>query len=268
MTPQELAQLEEHRIAEAVADVALESIRLEGGGTVCWGGDGSWINEGRGLAMRGEVPPGEVDRAIGFLRERGARVRFDVCPYAHPSLLERLGERGLVALGFETVLYRELDPLDLGPSVGGVVAGIEIRPVDGEEDVPAFVDGVGRWFSPAGELREVDEWAMRRVLAHPRVEGFLVQIDGRMVGGGALEMGLPESGLAVLMMTSVDPAWRRRGVQNALMVHRLRRARELGACVAAIGSDPSIATGRNAMRLGFRVAYTKVSIGQPAVGGA
>jgi len=266
MTPQQLAQLEEHRIAEAVADVALASIRLEGGGTVCWGGDGSWMNEGRGLAMRGEAPPGEVDRAIGFLRERGARVRFDVCPYAHPSLLERLGERGLVALGFETVLYRELDPLDLGPPVAE--AGIQVRPVDGEEDVAAFVEGVGRWFSPAGELREVDAWAMRRVLAHPRVEGFLVQIDGRMVGGGALEMGQPESGLAVLMMTSVDPAWRRRGVQNALMVHRLRRARELGACVAAVGSDPSIATGRNAMRLGFRVAYTKVSIGEPAVGGA
>jgi len=70
------------------------------------------------------------------------------------------------------------------------------------------------------------------------------------------------------MMTSVDPAWRRRGVQNALMVHRLRRARGLGACVAAVGSDPSIATGRNAMRLGFRVAYTKVSIGEPAAGGA
>jgi hypothetical protein len=52
------------------------------------------------------------------------------------------------------------------------------------------------------------------------------------------------------------------------MVHRLRRARELGACVAAVGSDPSIATGRNAMRLGFRVAYTKVSIGEPAAGGA
>lgn len=86
MTPQQLAQLEEHRIAEAVADVALASIRLEGGGTVCWGGDGSWMNEGRGLAMRGEVPPGEVDRAIGFLRERGAGVRFDVCPYAYPSI--------------------------------------------------------------------------------------------------------------------------------------------------------------------------------------
>jgi hypothetical protein len=55
-------------------------------------------------------------------------------------------------------------------------------------------------------------------------------------------------------------------VQLALLVHRLERARALGCPLAVIGSKPGVATERNAARMGFRVAYTKVILRKPEQG--
>jgi GNAT superfamily N-acetyltransferase len=56
----------------------------------------------------------------------------------------------------------------------------------------------------------------------------------------------------------VKPAYRRRGIQQALIVARLERGRERGSRQAFIISGPGIPTERNATRLGFGMAYTRV----------
>jgi GNAT superfamily N-acetyltransferase len=83
------------------------------------------------------------------------------------------------------------------------------------------------------------------------------------VAGGSAEL---HPNVATLFGLSTLPAFRRRGVQAALIAARLERARAAGISLATIGSEPGISTERNAMRLGFRVAYTKVVLRKPEPG--
>jgi GNAT superfamily N-acetyltransferase len=60
-----------------------------------------------------------------------------------------------------------------------------------------------------------------------------------------------------LFGTSVLPAFRRRGIQQALIAARLGRALSLRADLASITSHPGIPTERNAARLGFQLAFVR-----------
>jgi len=64
----------------------------------------------------------------------------------------------------------------------------------------------------------------------------------------------------------VLPAFRRRGIHQALIAARLERARALGSALATIVSHPGQPTERNAARLGFRMAYARTVHVQPPSG--
>ena len=73
-------------------------------------------------------------------------------------------------------------------------------------------------------------------------------------------------GLAALFGTSVLPAFRRRGIQTALIAARLERARQRDCTFATIHSRPGIPTERNAKRMGFALVYTKAIMTMPGEG--
>jgi hypothetical protein len=50
------------------------------------------------------------------------------------------------------------------------------------------------------------------------------------------------------------------------MIARLRAAQDAGCRYASIHSRPDVATGRNALRLGFQVAFTKAIVTRPGPG--
>ena len=60
---------------------------------------------------------------------------------------------------------------------------------------------------------------------------------------------------ATLITGSVLADHRRRGIQSAMIVERLKMARDRGASYALIASSPGAATERNALRLGARLVY-------------
>jgi len=60
--------------------------------------------------------------------------------------------------------------------------------------------------------------------------------------------------------------YRRRGCQRALMIARLRAAIDAGCRYASVHSEPHIGTARNALRLGFQILYTKVTLVRPGKG--
>jgi len=101
------------------------------------------------------------------------------------------------------------------------------------------------------------------MVKHKRSDSFLALIDGKPVGGASME-STPE--IACLFGTSVVPTFRRRGIQSILMILRMERARERGSRLVAIHSNPGISTERNAMRLGFFLAYTKCVMTMPREG--
>ncbi len=72
--------------------------------------------------------------------------------------------------------------------------------------------------------------------------------------------------MACLFGATTLPPYQRRGIQSALIAHRLDAARRAGASLATIGSAPAHHTARNAMRHGFQLAYAKVILVRPGEG--
>ncbi|WP_437302733.1 GNAT family N-acetyltransferase [Sorangium sp. So ce388] len=254
----EIARIEERRLALATASVVACAEPIAGG-WMAFDGDGSWGNFAVGLGLDGPVSGEELDRLVAFYTTRGAEPQIQVCPFAHESLVRGLAERGFVLREFENVLTREIAPDEdlraLSPRGGP--GGLEIVRVDpgDEAQVRVFIEIATSGFRPADEpivpaLFDIT----RRVVVHPRCDSYLALVDGEPAGGGSVELA---GGGAALFGASVLPRYRERGIQQALIVRRLERVRERGCDLACISASPGIPTERNAMRLGFFMAYSK-----------
>ena len=64
-------------------------------------------------------------------------------------------------------------------------------------------------------------------------------------------------GVAEFGGASTRVAYRKRGVQTALLRHRLDAAYTLGCDLAMVMTTPGTVSQRNVQRAGFDVAYTK-----------
>ncbi len=259
----DIARLEERRQAIGTAENSTESEEI-GGGLMAFMGKGSWNNQACGLGLDGPVSEDELDRLVAFYVERGVEPRIEVCPFVDKSLIKGLGDRGFIVREFENVLARELrDGEDFRAAMShGWPEGVELVRVDPDDDamVTAYVSvSVKAFFADIDEIPEIMDTTARRVVKHPRSDAFLAMLveDGRSVavGGGGMEAS---GEIACLFGAGVVEGYRQRGIQQALIVRRLEQAREKGCRVACIHSLPGISTERNAMRLGFFLAYTKV----------
>ncbi len=263
----EIAILEEGRQALGTVDLGRESESV-GGGWMTFAGEGSWANQACGLGLQGPVTELDLDRLVEFYASRGVEPRIEVCPFADETLIAGLFRREFRLIEFESVLARSLpaheDLRQLHPH--GWPADLVLAHVDpaNVEQVRTFADVSTQGVRAEGEpLAEVLEETTTKMVQHPRCDSFLARMDGKDVGGGAME----SSGqVACLFGTSVAPTYRRQGIQTALMLRRLERARECGCKLAVIHSRPDIPTERNAMRLGFFLAYTKVVLTRPGPG--
>ena len=80
------------------------------GGVACFLGEGSPVNESRGLGMAGPVTGDDLDAMERPFLSRGLSSKVTACPLADPSLLAGLAARGYRASGFEDVLFRSSTP--------------------------------------------------------------------------------------------------------------------------------------------------------------
>lgn len=274
----EIARLEETRQAEGTAemvrigrdtgetpDAAVEPV---GGGWMCFAGKGSWANQAAGLGLDGVVTDVDLDRLVEFYVTRGVEPKIEVAACVDPSLIDGLGARGFRVLEFENVLVRRLDattdfralmPHPWPPDVS-------IEPVDRTDPnaVYEFALASTSGFRPANEpIPEPLLQSTRNMMRQSRCCGYVARVDGVAVGGAAMDAS-PD--VAALCGTSVDVSLRKRGIQTALMVRRLEAACDLGCRFAAVHSRPGIPTERNALRIGFALAYTKAIMVMPGDG--
>lgn len=272
LAPIDVARLEEGRLAQALRETSAEHTPFAGG-VVTFGGPGSWQNVATGAGLSAPVAPAEVERFCAFLRARGAEPRIELCPFADPSLTAALAERGFVITRFEDVLYRPLEPgddyralLPRGWPEDEAGHPLEVRRIDPSSDaeLALLADVSGSGFRSEGTAPSVvDLEVAARTARSPRVESFVASF-GDVPAAAASVDAFP--GVSALFGLSTLPAFRRRGVQLALLAVRLERARALGSRIATIGSLPGAATERNALRMGFRIAYTKVLLRRPEPG--
>jgi hypothetical protein len=66
--------------------------------------------------------------------------------------------------------------------------------------------------------------------------------------------------LAALFSSSTRLPFRGRGIQNGLVVARLKAAASAGCTTASVLATPGSVSHRNLERAGFRVAYTRATL--------
>lgn len=231
------------------------------GGWACFVEAGSPMNKVVGLgfgAMPDEAVIGEIERAMAA---RNAATQVELSNLADPEIAAVLSGRGYRLTAFENVL---------GRSVAGFVpghgsAGVQIRRAD---DLNAWVDVVVEGFAHpdgAGVSRheefpkEVVERAERDI-EKAGATPYIALCDGVVAGGGSVRM---TGGIAQLTGAATAPAYRRRGVQSALLQARLADAAAAGCDIAVVTTAPGSQSQQNVQRHGFQLLYTRAVLMKP-----
>jgi len=274
-----IARLEEDRLRISIAEIA-DHAEPWAGGILAAGPAGTWLNAAIGAGVE-PVPDGaasdedEVERLVGFYERRGVEPRIEIVPQVRSSLPEALASRGFVLRRFLHLFVRDLSQHP--PGDAEAPPGLRIVPIDREDDRlgRAWATLSARNFAPARAPGEADIEIGRRIVHHPRCIALGAWVEGELVGGAAFEIGPgPDESelagrhgpIASLFGAAVDPDWRRRGIQRALIEHRLRLAAARGVRFATVSSHPDVATERTARRCGFELVCTKAVLVRPGPG--
>lgn len=229
------------------------------GGHAAFAGVGSPLSHALSMGLSGPVSPQDVDRLEDFYFSRGSFVEVVVSPYADPSLMLELGKRPYRLTEWNNVYYRPVTR-----EVPGHDPRLEVRDlVPGEGRT--WAELVGRCFAmrPQDLQMLVDLFSV--TAAVPNAFAVLATWEGKPAGGAA-GMYVREHGVAGLYGAGTLPEFRNRGIQTALLHHRLRMAAEAGCEHAVIVTLPGTASERNVVRTGFRLAYTKAAFQRPLPG--
>ncbi|HYM77939.1 MAG TPA: GNAT family N-acetyltransferase [Candidatus Dormibacteraeota bacterium] len=224
------------------------------GGHMVFAGLGSPIGRATGAGLDGAFTKEDVDRIEQFYRRWKAPSQVDLTPMHGPEVFEMFKERGYAIAELNNVLYRRLDREEKFPAPP---AACEIRrsPVEEAEVTGAIVEGA---FFPEGAPEAY------RGLITPlyQMEGalaFVATMEGKTVACGT-GLVIPEHKVFALCGAGTLAEFRGRGLQTALLRARMAAALEAGCEYAVVVTQGGTTSQRNAERLGFRVAYSKVTV--------
>ena len=224
------------------------------GGHMIFAGLGSPIGRATGLGLDRPFTDDDLDRIEHFYRAHKAPSQVDLCPLHETSVFEMFKQRGYGIAELNNVLYRELDPNENVPPPPPEYEIRRARP--DEADAASAV--VERAFFPDGAPE------MYRGLIAPlyRMEGalaFVAAAEGKIVACGT-GLVIPGHKMLALGGAGTLPEFRGRGLQTALLRVRMAAAAAAGCEYAAVVTQGGTTSQRNAERLGFRVAYSKVTV--------
>jgi GNAT superfamily N-acetyltransferase len=222
------------------------------GGFAVYCGANSPVTQAVGLGLNGPVSEQEFEQLEQFYRSRQEPVRVEVCPLADASLIEHFGGNGYRVTEFSNVMARSLAERDSSMSES-TREDVMIEEV-GEKQLQLWTLTVAQGFSENFPVTQEILDVMKAFGSGPAVTCFLARIGGEIAGGATLSM---RDGVAGLFGASTLPAFRKRGVQTALLRERLKRAANAGCDLAACLTQPGSSSQRNVMRENFTVLYTR-----------
>lgn len=224
------------------------------GGHMSFCGLGSPI--GRAVAMGLDRALGEehLDQAEEFYRSHKAPAQVDLCPMHDPAVFEMCKRRGYAIAELNNVLFRKLDPGEKFPEHP---PGCEIRrsSMDDAGITGAVVEGA---FFPDG-APEAFQGLIAPLYQMEGALAYAAWVDGRIVACGT-GLVIPQHCVVALCGAGTLAEYRGRGLQTALLRARMAAAAEEGCEYAVIVTQGGTTSQRNAERLGFRVAYSKVTV--------
>lgn len=217
-------------------------------------GVGSPITQTFGLGLDAVPDAVTLDALEDFFVSRGADIHHETSPLGATALPGVLQARGYRVVEYTTVLVASPDALHLAsPAVG-----IAVRPITAD-DVEVWADTSAAGWSETADLAAFIRDFGRVGAQASNTVPFLAECDGVAVGAAMMAM---HDGVALLAGASTVPAFRRRGVQAALLRARIARAQAAGCDLVMMGAAPGSTSQCNAERSGLRVAYTRVKWGR------
>jgi hypothetical protein len=245
-------------------DVALRPFVVPvGRGAAIYAGPGAPSNKMIGIGFDEAVDPAVLDAVEGAFGSRQAPLQAEISVLAEPGVHACLTARGYVPSGFEHVLGHPL-----GAGVAPLPERVQVEPVAtsdadrlGDILVEAFASpdsgGVGGDATPpSAEIRRYFEITM----SVDGFRGYVARVDGAMAGGAALRI---DGRIAQFCGAGTLPAFRRRGVQTALLRARLADAHAAGCVVGVVVTQPGSKSQQNAQREGFSLLYARQLLIKP-----
>lgn len=222
-----------------------------GSGALIAMGAGRYVNRAIGVTTD-ELSADDVDVIEQFFGERNLPSMIELSSWAPSPTLEELAQRSYVSTWFRSVFA-------LTPTLTFATsrAGLRIERVE-DDDEGRWLDVLARGFeAEQGEVRVANDEIGRAGRIAPDTHTFLAFIDDDVVGCGAVQF---VDGIAWLGGAATIPQFRQRGVQAAMVAHRLNLAAEAGCELAAVSALSNGPSARNIVRLGFQHIHTQVVI--------
>lgn len=242
-------------------ETARSAVLKTGGGYAIFVAPGSPVNSARGLGSSGPVTAADLDAAEDFYASRGEAMRLHICPLADQSLIELAHQRAYRLRMFFSVLALPIPP-DFTPAP--LPDGMRVTrasPDQADLWMRVTAEGFEETATPSAEALEI----LGPNFHAPDSAPFMAWIGDHPAGGGGLYLA-PAVRALELGGASTRVAFRRRGVQRALIEARMAEGLRQGCDLAMVLTEPGSDSQRNLMRAGFSLAYTKVVLEKPAPG--
>lgn len=236
-----------------------ETFELGGGRVVLWGA-GSYVN--RAVAVGVDRPMTAADFEVLELRSAAAGVAasIDVTPVTRSEVVSIAAERGYVEVAAVSALRHVVD----GPAPAVVPAGVSVESAVGQVAAWQAVSAAGWGHDTPAARRASDAFAAATAAVDG--DGFVLArdaVDGRPLGCASVAI---LDGVATLGAMATLPDERGRGVQAALVRHRLALGRAAGCDVAVATTARGGASERNLLRLGFDHWFDVTTLSRPTGG--
>jgi GNAT superfamily N-acetyltransferase len=224
------------------------------GGHMVFAGLGSPIGRATGAGLDCPITADDFDRIEEFYRRRKAPSQLDLTPMHEPAVFEMCKDRGYAIAELNNVLYRKLDASEKFPDPA---TGCEIRRSYAEEsEITGTI--VENAFFPEG-APEAFRGLIAPLYQMEKALAFVAVVDGKPVACGT-GLVIKEHRVFAVCGAGTLAAFRGRGLQTALLRARLAAAVAAGCEYAVAVTQGGTTSQRNAERMGFCVAYSKVTV--------
>jgi GNAT superfamily N-acetyltransferase len=229
------------------------AVKAVAGGFLTFCGPASPLTHAVGVGMLGPVSVEELEEVEEFFVSRDAPVTIDVTPHTHSSLREMLSERGYHISDFSNVLVRAVRADERPPECPSRAHVRQAQLSESELYSQTVVSG----FLSRQNLNDEELIVGRILFGMPHAKALLAEVDGEIAGGCGIST---RNGVASCFGDSTLPAFRGRGVHTAMICARIAEAIAAGSDVMTAGTQPGSQSQRNYQRLGFAVAYSKLTM--------
>ena len=206
-------------------------------------GPGRYVNRAVGVTID-DIGAAEADRLEAWFRQRELAPMVEVSAWASSTTVTTLAQRHYVPAWFRAMFVMPCRT-DALPNV----AGVSVVPVGSDDEAATWREVLAAGFDVTDPTaRAVSDEMAHADRAVTSGQQFLALIDGRAAGCGSVVMA---DGVAWLGAGATLPEFRRRGVQAAMVRHRVAYAEAASCDLAAATAVPDGASARNLSRLGF-----------------